>query len=105
MCWRSHAPIAEDAGRVDDPPAVARELGPPRNHLYKWQTELEGQNEAGFPGSGNRPASENELQRPRRKIASLREELDILKKAAPYLARESGWEISSSATMGPSTDW
>jgi transposase len=70
--------------------AVARELGLRRNHLYKWQTELEGHNEAAFPGSGNRPASENELQRLRRENARLREERDILKKAAAYFARESG---------------
>ncbi len=70
--------------------AVARELGLRRNHLYKWQTELEGHKEAAFPGSGNRPASENELQRLRRENARLREERDILKKAAAYFARESG---------------
>ena len=70
--------------------AVARELGLRRNHLYKWQTELEVHTEAASPGSGNRPASENELQRLRRENARLREERDILKKAAAYFARESG---------------
>lgn len=70
--------------------AVARELGLRRNHLYKWQTELEAHTEAAFPGSGKRPASENELQRLRRENARLREERDILKKAAAYFARESG---------------
>jgi transposase len=69
--------------------AVARELGLRRNHLYKWQTELEGHGEAAFPGSGKRPASDSELQRLRRENARLREERDILKKAAAFFARES----------------
>jgi transposase len=47
---------------------VARELGLRRNHLYKWA----------------------ELARLRREVARLREERDILKKAAAYFARESG---------------
>ena len=69
--------------------AVARELGLRRNHLYKWQDELEGHGEAAFPGSGNRPGSENELDRLRRENTRLREERDILKKAAMYFAKES----------------
>ncbi len=57
--------------------SVARELGLRRNHLYKWQDELEGHSEAAFPGSGNRPGSENELDRLRRENTRLREERDI----------------------------
>ncbi len=70
--------------------AVARELGLRRNHLYKWQTELETHGEAAFPGTGGRPQSADELTRLRRENARLREERDILKKAARYFARESG---------------
>ena len=69
--------------------AVARELGLRRNHLYKWQTELEGHGEAAFPGSGKRPTSDSELQRLRRENARRREGRDILKKAAAFFARES----------------
>ena len=68
--------------------AVARELGLRRNHLYKWHTELETYGEASFPGKGNRPQSVDELTRLRRENARLREERDILKKAAAYFARE-----------------
>lgn len=69
--------------------AVARELGLRRNHLYKWQTELETHGEAAFPGKGGRTPSADELTRLRRENARLREERDILKKAAAYFARES----------------
>jgi len=70
--------------------AVARELGLRRNHLYKWATQVEAHGEAAFPGSGKRPGTEDELVRLRRENARLREERDILKKAARYFAGESG---------------
>ncbi len=69
--------------------AVARELGLRRNHLYKWQTEVETHREAAFPGKGGRPQSADELTQLRRENARLREERDILKKAAVYFARAS----------------
>jgi transposase len=62
--------------------AVARELGLRRNHLYKWQTELETHGEAAFPGKGGHAHRTDELTRLRRENARLREERDILKKAA-----------------------
>jgi len=70
--------------------AVARELGLRRNHLYKWQTELETHGQAAFPGKGGRAHSVDELTRLRRENARLREERDILKKAAAFFSRESG---------------
>ena len=69
--------------------AVARELGLRRNHLYKWERELETHGEAAFPGKGGRAPSPDELTRLRRENARLREERDILKKAAAFFARES----------------
>lgn len=69
---------------------VARELGLRRNHLYKWATQVEAHGAAAFPGSGKRPRPEDELARLRREVARLREERDILKKAAAYFARGSG---------------
>jgi len=68
---------------------VARELGLRRNHLYKWQLELETHGEAAFPGKGGRAHRADELTRLRRKNARLREERDIFKKAATFFARES----------------
>ena len=70
--------------------AVARELGLRRNHLYKWQTELDTHGEAAFPGKGGRPHRADALTRLRQENARLQEERDILKKAARYFARESG---------------
>ena len=69
---------------------VARELGLRRNHLYKWQSELETHGEAAFPGKGGRAHSADELTRLQRENARLREERDILKKAAAFFARDSG---------------
>jgi transposase len=66
--------------------AVARELG---LRLYKWQTEVETHGEAAFPGKGGRAHSADELTRLRRENARLREERDILKKAAVYFAKAS----------------
>jgi len=69
--------------------AIARELGLRRNHLYKWQNELQTYGEAAFSGKGGRAHSRDELTRLRRENARLREERDILKKAAMYFAKES----------------
>ena len=69
--------------------AVARELGLRRNHVYKWQMVLETHREPAFPGKGARAHSTDELTRLRRENARLREERDILKKAAAFFARES----------------
>jgi transposase len=73
-----HRPAAE----------IARELGIPRNRLYKWQKEVAGHGGA-FPGSGRQVEPAAELTRLRRELARVTEERDILKKAAAYFARES----------------
>lgn len=57
--------------------AVTRELGLRRNHLYKWQLELETHGETAFPGKGGRAHRTDELTRLRRENARLREERDI----------------------------
>jgi len=60
--------------------AIARELGLRRNHLYKWQEELETHGEAAFPGKGGRAHSTDEFTRLLREHVRLREERDIYKK-------------------------
>jgi transposase len=69
---------------------VARELGVRRNQLYKWQEQLKthGSDEV-FPGPGRRVGTAAEIARLERENARLREENEILKKAARYFARES----------------
>lgn len=69
--------------------AIARELGLRRNHLYKWQLELETHGDAAFPDKGGPAHSTDVLTRLRQENARLREERDLFKKAAMFYARES----------------
>ena len=70
--------------------ALARDLGVPRNRLYKWKAEVDSHGEEAFPGHGRRPESIAELERLKRDNARLKQENEILKKAAKYFAKESG---------------
>jgi transposase len=67
---------------------IARELGIPRNRLYKWQKQV-GAHGGVFPGSGRPPEPAAEIARLKRELARVIEERDIVKKAAAYFARES----------------
>jgi len=66
---------------------LSRELGVPRNRLYKWSLAVQahGEQEA-FPGSGRRSVEQAELMRLRRALARAEQELEILKKAEAYFA-------------------
>ena len=69
------------------PPAdLARELGVRRNQLDKWKEQLGKRGAQAFPGSGKRPT--DELARLRKELEQVKEERDILKKAAAYFAKE-----------------
>lgn len=69
---------------------LARELGIPRNRLYKWREQLQAKGEdTAFPGQGRRRGADAELAELKRENERLREENDILKKAARFFARES----------------
>lgn len=78
--------------RGDRPAAeLARELGIKRNQLYKWQEQLTTKGEAAFPGHGRRAQDPDaEIARLKRELERVKEERDILKKAAQYFAKESG---------------
>jgi transposase-like protein len=67
---------------------VARELGIRVNQLWKWTQQLAAEKATGAPAKRGRPA-DGELERLRRENVRLKEENDILKKAAIYFARES----------------
>ena len=68
---------------------LARELGIPRNRLYKWQEQLQQSGgEGAFPGHGRQAGQAAELAALQRENERLREENDILKKAARYFAKE-----------------
>lgn len=85
---------------TDRPAAeVAMELGIRRIQLYKWKQQLAVKGEAAFTGGG-RPKTENlsELVLLKRENEQLREENEILKKAAAYFARELKWSTPLSGT-------
>lgn len=69
---------------------LARELGVRRNQLYKWKEQFGAKGEAAFPGRGRRPQQDEEIVRLKRELERVKEERDILKKAALYFAKESG---------------
>ncbi|MCW8831393.1 MAG: transposase [Gammaproteobacteria bacterium] len=80
--------LMEESGR---PAAeIALELGIRRNQLYKWKEQLQNKGELAFVGTRGRPKKENqsELATLRQENAQLKEELEIIKKAAAYFARE-----------------
>lgn len=70
---------------------LARELGVRRNQLYKWKNEVDCYGKDAFPGHGRRPSESTDTDTVSLKaeVKKLREENEILKKAALYFARES----------------
>jgi len=68
---------------------LAMELGIRRNQLYKWAEQLDSQGDHAFKGQG-RPKKEDqsEVAGLRQENERLREEVEILKKAAAYFAKE-----------------
>jgi len=68
---------------------ASRDLGINPNVLTRWKKEFANDNSQAFPGSGHLKPEEEELRRLRRENALLRQERDILKKAAAFFAKES----------------
>ena len=70
---------------------LARELGVRRNQLYKWKEAFDKNGSESFPGHGNRSEKEtqtSEIARLKRELAQKKEEVEILKKAAAFFAKE-----------------
>ncbi len=78
--------LMESSGKL--PSDLARELGVPRNRLYKWKEQLVRRGEGAFPGSGRGAGNQDEVTRLRKELERVKEERDILKKAAAYFAKE-----------------
>lgn len=74
----SHRPSAE----------IAAELGIRRNQLYKWKEQLASKGEEALTSKPGRPfkKDQSELSTLRQENDRLREEVEILKKAAVYFA-------------------
>jgi transposase len=73
------------------PADIARDLGIHRNQLYKWKEQ--------FGHGGSRPTagrqlrsddSGDELTRLKRELERVKEERDVMRKAAAYFAKELG---------------
>lgn len=70
---------------------LARQLGIRRNQLYKWKDVVDQKGDDAFPGRGKRPATKSqasEIARLKRELAKSQEEVEILKKAAAFFAKE-----------------
>ena len=69
---------------------IAAELGIRRNLLYKWKEQLEKKGEEGFHAKRGRPlkSEQSELSRLQEENEKLREEVEILKKASVYFAKQ-----------------
>ena len=68
---------------------LAKELGVKRSLLYQWQEVLKKQGDKAFKGSGRRKSEDmSEMARLRQENKDLKEERDILKKAAAYFAKD-----------------
>jgi|SRR5687768_6414161 transposase len=64
---------------------VARDLGVDRSQIYKWEKEQAAAGEAAFPLGGERGNAE--VARLKLELARVTEELEIVKKAAAYFAK------------------
>src|SRR5665213_757017 len=68
---------------------VADELGLARETLYRWMREYHQEPSEGFRGNGKLTSQDEEIRRLRQENARLKEEREILKKAATFFAKES----------------
>lgn len=69
------------------PSNIANELGLHVNTVYKWLKEYDTIGSNAFPGSGNLRPEDEEVRRLRKELAELKEENQILKKAAAFFAK------------------
>ena len=68
---------------------IANELGIRRNQLYKWKEQLDVKGESAFSGRGRpRKEDQSETSKLKQENKRLQEEVEILKKAAAYFARD-----------------
>lgn len=68
---------------------VEADLGITSGMLYQWQRQYKAKGSAAFPGHGQLPEGDDELQRLRRENEILRQERDILKKAVAIFSHTS----------------
>ena len=66
---------------------MAREIGVNENTLYNWMKRYRANTITPFVGSGHILPENEEMVKLRREVKDLREENEILKKAAAYFAK------------------
>jgi transposase len=66
---------------------MSREIGVSDNTLYNWMKRYRENSEKPFVGSGHILPENEEMFRLRKEVRDLREENEILKKAAAYFAK------------------
>lgn len=66
---------------------MAEELGLHYTTVRDWVRNYKANGENAFPGSGNLMPEDEEIRRLRRQLTDLKEENEILKKAAAYFAK------------------
>ena len=95
MARRSYtAEFKREAVRLAVKPGVSRrkaamQLGIHPNVLASWQRNFEKGGWSEKPGTDLKSEQQKELERLRREVTSLKADLDVLKKAAVYFAKES----------------
>ncbi len=72
---------------------VARELDLRENDLHNWRKMVKEQGDKVFPGQGRK--SNDNISQLKREVVKLREENEILKKAAIFFAKEINENTSS----------
>lgn len=66
---------------------TANELGVHYTTVRDWVRYYKRDGAQSFPGSGNLKADDDEMRKMRKQLADLKEENEILKKAAAYFAK------------------
>lgn len=69
------------------PQIVAEKMGLNVVMLYRWVSEYQQNGEQAFMGSGHQKPADTELRKLKRENERLRQENEILKKAAAYFAK------------------
>ena len=75
--------LAEESTMAD----TAKELNVHYTTVRDWVTFYKQDGESAFPGSGHLKTEDDEIRKLRKQLADLKEENDILKKAAAYFAK------------------
>jgi transposase-like protein len=67
---------------------LCRELGLSQQYVCRWKQQFAQKGEAAFPGRGKASSDSSEVAALRKELERLKEENEILKKAAAYFARD-----------------